>query len=243
MALGRAREDQATCVTHGIVGGPAVGGYLVQGGPLARSVEDLALALSLIVGSSRDDPFAMANPPIRDWRKVSLRNLRVAFHLENGIVAPTLATQNTVRRAAEALSSEVLAIEESTPPRIEETYELYGSLTVPNAVDAYLPEDMPTEPRAEVRIDFRWSAGDNDAPVRQSIYRAAVERRVRLHDQVLNAEIAVTFQLGLGRLGLPAAGRSYRPRKDSWSSDASPILGVCLSDPVCRQASRAGDWE
>ena len=96
---------------------------LVQSGPMARYVEDLELALSLICGGDGQDP-TVVDMPLGDPRAVDLRQLRVAFHVDNGIVSPTPATVDTVQRTAHALSDAGVAVEEARPSGIEQTYEL-----------------------------------------------------------------------------------------------------------------------
>ncbi len=50
-------------------------------GPIARSVEDLALALGVISGEDGRDP-SVAPVPLRDWRDVDLSKLRIAWWIE-----------------------------------------------------------------------------------------------------------------------------------------------------------------
>ncbi|HEX7955390.1 MAG TPA: amidase, partial [Pyrinomonadaceae bacterium] len=70
---------------------PPMGGLIDsiwQIGPLARRVEDLALALPLLCGTDWRDP-TVVPAPLGDPAEVDLKSLRVAFHTDNGIVAPT----------------------------------------------------------------------------------------------------------------------------------------------------------
>jgi amidase len=101
---------------------------LGQSGPMARYVEDLALALPLICGGDGQDP-TVVDLPLGDPRAVDLRQLRVALHVDNGIVAPTPATVDTVRRTARALSDAGVAVEEARPAGIEQTFELFNDLS------------------------------------------------------------------------------------------------------------------
>src|ERR1700760_294310 len=59
-----------------------------QIGPLARRVEDLVLALPLLCGTDWRDP-TVVPAPLGDPSQVELKNLRVAFHTDNGIITPT----------------------------------------------------------------------------------------------------------------------------------------------------------
>src|SRR3972149_5807393 len=62
--------------------------------------------------------------PLGDPRNVPLKGLRVAFHTDNGIAAPTPETADVVRRAARSLAEAGLSEEEDRPEAIGETAEL-----------------------------------------------------------------------------------------------------------------------
>jgi amidase len=109
---------------------PGPGGLLDalwQIGPLARNVEDLALVLPVISGIDMQDP-AIVPMPLGDPREIDLRKLRVAFHTENGIVAPSGEIEEAVTKAAKALAAAGISVEEARPPAIEQTYEIYLGL-------------------------------------------------------------------------------------------------------------------
>jgi amidase len=109
---------------------PGPGGLLDalwQIGPLARYVEDLALVLPVISGIDMQDT-ATVPMPLGDPRGMNLRRLRVAFHTDNGIVAPTVETTAAVKKGAEALVEAGISVEEARPPGIEQTYEIYLGL-------------------------------------------------------------------------------------------------------------------
>jgi amidase len=109
---------------------PGPGGTLDslwQIGPLARSVEDLALALEIISGVDGRDA-AVVPMPLGKFEEVDLKKLRVAFFTDNGIASPTAENAKAVRKAAEKLTPEVAAMEEVRPPGIEQTYEIYLAL-------------------------------------------------------------------------------------------------------------------
>jgi amidase len=70
----------------------------------------------------------VVDAPLGDPGAVDLKRLRVAFHLDNGVVSPTPATVDTVRRTARALADAGLAVDEARPAGIELTYELLFDL-------------------------------------------------------------------------------------------------------------------
>jgi amidase len=109
---------------------PGPGGLLDalwQIGPLARYVEDLTLVLPLISGPNLQD-VAIVPVPLGDPKAIDLRQLRLAFHTDNGIVAPSAEIAVAIEKAAEELASAGIAVEEARPPAIEQTYDIYLGL-------------------------------------------------------------------------------------------------------------------
>lgn len=94
-----------------------------QIGPLARSVDDLALLLRLITGPDNIDP-GVAPLVWHDPEEVNLSSLRVSFHTDNGILAPSGETVLAIERVAERLESAVRLVEEARPTGIEQTNDL-----------------------------------------------------------------------------------------------------------------------
>ena len=93
-------------------------------GPMARTVEDLAAALSVISGPDWIDA-GIEDVPLRDSRAVSVKGLRIAMHTNNGLMAPTAETKVAVLNAAKALSDAGAVIEEATPTAIEQCIEIF----------------------------------------------------------------------------------------------------------------------
>jgi amidase len=94
-----------------------------QLGPLARSVDDLALILGVIAGPDGRDA-AIAPVPLGDHRGIDLPTLRVAVHTDNGIRAPAAEIAKAVTDAAGALASAGAAIEERRPDGLAEGFSL-----------------------------------------------------------------------------------------------------------------------
>ncbi|HVF45770.1 MAG TPA: amidase [Pyrinomonadaceae bacterium] len=112
---------------------PPMGGLLDsiwQIGPLARKVEDLSLALPLLCGNDWRDP-TVVRAPLGDPSEVNVRGLRVAFHTDNGIVAPTEEVAQAARDAAQVLRDAGAEVVEAGPPVPSNAYEmllgLYGA--------------------------------------------------------------------------------------------------------------------
>ena len=105
---------------------PPMGGLLDsiwQIGPLARRVADLALALPLLCDPDWRDP-TIAPVPLGDPSEVDLKHLRVAFHTDNGIVAPTEDLAAVVRDTAHLLAAAGAEVVEARPPVPEDAYKL-----------------------------------------------------------------------------------------------------------------------
>lgn len=90
-------------------------------GPMARYVEDLALALPLLSGADWKDA-SVVPMPLADWRAVDVGTLRVAFYTHHAEAEPTRETAETCRQAARILADRCAQVEEALPPRIEEAY-------------------------------------------------------------------------------------------------------------------------
>jgi amidase len=88
-------------------------------GPMARFVEDLALALPILCGMDWRDA-SVIPMPLANWRAVDVRSLRVAYYTYHAEAEPTRETAETCRQAAQVLASMGVHVEEALPPRIEE---------------------------------------------------------------------------------------------------------------------------
>jgi amidase len=100
---------------------------LTQNGPMARYIEDLSLILPIIAGPDWQDP-AIVPMPLGDPAAVELKRLRAAVHTDNGILSPTAAIQDTVRRAGQALADAGVAVEEACPQALERSQALASAL-------------------------------------------------------------------------------------------------------------------
>jgi amidase len=96
-------------------------------GPLARCVEDLALALPILAGMDWRDP-GVVPMPLGDPQAVQLAGLRVAFYTDDGLAAPTPETVQTVQTAAQTLAEAGLLVEEARPPGVEQSLDFFLSV-------------------------------------------------------------------------------------------------------------------
>jgi amidase len=90
-------------------------------GPLARHVEDLALALRLIAGPDGADPSAV---PVPSQEPDCLGGMKVAVYVDHPDTSPDPAVVAATWAAARALEAAGLAVEPATPPGLAEVYLL-----------------------------------------------------------------------------------------------------------------------
>ena len=96
-------------------------------GPMARRVEDLALALPIISGPDWIDPF-VEPVPLLNPGEVKVGGLRVAFFTDDGLKTPTKEIQEIVRSAATAISETGAVVEEVEPKAIARASVLGGRM-------------------------------------------------------------------------------------------------------------------
>lgn len=99
---------------------------LAQPGPLARSVEDLSLALRLLAAPGQEELDPSIPPvPLREPQRRLPKGLRVAVFTENGFFKPAPALRRAVREAAAALQERGAVVEEWEPPDVRAAWRLY----------------------------------------------------------------------------------------------------------------------
>jgi fatty acid amide hydrolase len=88
-----------------------------QPGPIARSVADIELAMSVLAAHSAEATFDLVPPvPWRDPRKVDVTKLRIGVYTGNGFFPASPAIRRAVNEAAASLDSYGISIGEFTPP-------------------------------------------------------------------------------------------------------------------------------
>jgi fatty acid amide hydrolase len=100
-----------------------------QPGPMARRVEDLALALRVLIGNPLERPqIDVAPAPLLDPAEVPIDRLRIAFWTDDGFFPASPAIQRAVREAADILRRRGAIVEEYRPDFIGEVIEVYSGL-------------------------------------------------------------------------------------------------------------------
>ena len=101
---------------------------LTQLGPMARFVEDLALALPIIAGPDWRDP-AIVPVPLGNPDDVAVGSLRVAMHTDNGLMSPTKETADAVLAAAAALRDAGVEVAEVRPSALAQLPEFHNAIS------------------------------------------------------------------------------------------------------------------
>jgi fatty acid amide hydrolase len=104
-----------------------------QPGPLARSVADLTLAMSVLTAPGVAD-YSVPPVPWRDPADVSVRGLRVAMYTDDGFFAASPAIRRAVKEAAEALRGMGAQVTEWNPPDVGEAIRLFFSIFTADGV-------------------------------------------------------------------------------------------------------------
>jgi amidase len=116
--------------------------HMLSFGPLARSIDDLKLALSVTAGA---DPYDVDVPaiPIIYPKPKPLRQLRIAWTDQFAGVKVSKDTQAAMKAFAEKLAAQGISVEKINPPGFDfdEAWKTYGNLMSMEA-GAYVPSFM-----------------------------------------------------------------------------------------------------
>ncbi len=93
-----------------------------QAGPMARTVDDLALALGIL--NDAPHPDAGRPRPLGDSSAVDLAALRVAYFTDDGIFPASPAVRRAVTEAAGMLAGRGAQVTEWQPPRMQQAADL-----------------------------------------------------------------------------------------------------------------------
>src|SRR6266545_290017 len=166
-----------------------------QAGPLARSVEDLGLAMRALVGEGdRDDPSV---PPValRDPAGGELGGLRIGMFSDDGLFPVSPGVRRAVEEASRVLADLGAEVEEFPPPNPEEAFALYyGILSADGG--GWVKEWLGESP-----VDRR---------VRALILLARLPRPVRA------AAVVVARTLGQAGLTLVTRSMGRRSTEEYW---------------------------
>lgn len=119
---------------------PCVGPFSTLGaiGPMARTMEDVALMFRVLSGQDREDP---ASPPVafREVGLEELREIRVGFFEDDGLAPVTAETRAAVQAAAQALREAGFRVEAFRPRTLEPLRKLWWTFFVQCGAMFYEP--------------------------------------------------------------------------------------------------------
>ena len=102
---------------------------IAQPGPMARRVEDLTVALRVLVGDPLERPQTDVVPaPLLDPAEVRIEQLRIAYWEDDGFFPASPAVRRAVREAAEMLRQRGARVEAWKPDFIDEAVEAYTAI-------------------------------------------------------------------------------------------------------------------
>ncbi|MFI5274061.1 MAG: amidase [Ktedonobacterales bacterium] len=97
-----------------------------QVGPIARTVDDLTLALDILNGGAA--PAVEPPRPLGDSTQVDVAALRVAYFSDDGILTPAPAVRRAVAEAAGILAGRGAQVVEWRPPQVQQAADLLFGL-------------------------------------------------------------------------------------------------------------------
>jgi len=160
-------STRLTMIGHGALfrGQEAV---LIAGGPLARHVGDLMLAMKILAAPGQEaiDP-TVPPVPLYDPAAVRLNGLRMAMYVDNGFFSVSPAIRRAVQEAAAALRDRGVTVEDWTPPEVRDTKPIYMGLLYGDGARG-MRRELGTSQR-----DWRVAQGLKRASMPSSVLRAA----------------------------------------------------------------------
>ncbi len=114
----------------------------LQPGPMARSVEDLWLALKVLGTDASGQPeFEENRARIQDYREIDPGKLRVGYYTQLGWLTPCRAAERAVLEAVSFLQSEGVHVEPFEPPDVHDAMRLYFSIFYADAMQ-FMKRDL-----------------------------------------------------------------------------------------------------
>ncbi len=160
-------------------------GPMFKIGPMARRVEDLALALPIIAGPDWRDARVGA-VPIGDPGEVELSAMRIAMFTDNGNIPADANTVATIAAAAEALKDAGAKVHEARPPGAEQANDMFISILRSDGgagVRALLEEAGTTEPHPLLQM---WLDRQGSSPLKAAEFAAMLAALDRWRGQMLS---------------------------------------------------------
>ena len=155
---------------------------LTQIGPMARYVEDLALALPIISGMDWQDPSVVPMPTF-NGSEVDLSQCRVAMFCHNSVVKTDNEISMVIKQVADSLSNEGCRVIETLPDAIPEAIECLIALreNLSHSITQRLLDNYgTTKPGAYLDYCFK-----TNLPQTATINNQLLERIDKVKSQIL----------------------------------------------------------
>jgi amidase len=144
-------------------------------GPMARSVDDLALLLSVMVGADPRVPVALTDPPERFFPVSALepRGLRVAVAPDLGGLPVERPIREAVEAAAQRLERAGASVERACPD-LTDAREIFHVLRANSMRERF--RGLPRDQRAELKDTLVWNLEAGEALTTADLDRAWTRR-------------------------------------------------------------------
>ncbi len=119
---------------------PCVGPFSTLGaiGPMARTIDDVALLFHTLAGQDSEDPHSPP-VPLRGYSPRDLRRITIGFFEDDGLVPVTQETRAAVNAAAQALRESGFRVEPFRPRTLEQLRKLWTTFFVRCGAMFYAP--------------------------------------------------------------------------------------------------------
>jgi len=201
-------------------------------GPLARTVEDAALALEVMAGPHPDDPFSLPTPAESYANAIDagIEGVRIATSPDLGVYPVSEAVRTVIDDAVPAFETAGATVERADPAfgldhdEILETYYTFATVLWQSLFDG-LEAEHGLDPWGEDRSRLGESTVEAAAavePVSAREYKEADRARTRVYDAIqellADYELLVTPTLAvppfpIGELPTEVEGRPIEPRR------------------------------
>ena len=192
---------------------------LTQLGPIARSVDDLALLLGIIAGPDWRDA-SVVPAPLGNPAKVDLRGLRLALHVDNGLRAPAPDLTSVVVAAGKALQGRGVHVEERRPEALKDLLSLDEDLWRTDG-GSWLQRLLDRAGTREPGPDVAGSMGK--APMTSPEFSAFLERWDVWRGNMLG------FLEGFDAILCPPCALDALPHDASDAADANPAFSYTFA--------------
>lgn len=192
---------------------------LIQVGPLARTVGDLALALALVSGPDGTDP-AVPPVPLGDPAAVRLAGLRAAVASGSDLDPPTAETAAALADAGRALAEGGVEVREVEPPWAGREPDLLGRLVLADG-GAWLGRMLASagSERSRYRLPLRPPLGGEEAV---EVLEAWARLRAEMLAFMSSVDLLLCPVTAAPAPPLGTARRSARPATATPSPSTSP---------------------